>query len=337
MRLLVKTRPGRARTLALGGVGLAIREKPLLPSVEASRGTRAAAAPVWHVAEVADVGAREANPWDVCHRLMDRGLGATGEIVFAEPDIEQRWIYGERGEQALMLTKPCGVPDAQNASYPLGPSERWFGEAEFSQLYAAAAAVGDPGAARLRIAHVDTGFDPLQAVKPTHIAFALQRNFIEGEPPNDATDRSDALIKTLGHGTGTLGILAGTWNGTPLGGAAALEVVPIRIADFVVLFRNSVLACFGAPDHDDDYLIGVLNSEYVARLYRNSFRDARQRAFPQIKIAALRALPVPSRRAAKSVYDEIIRISQALQAKKGADPSLLNALEAAVTRAYFGE
>lgn len=103
------------------------------------------------------------------------------------------------------------------------------------------------------------------------------------------------------------------------------------------LFRNSVLACFGAPDHDDDYLIGVLNSEYVARLYRNSFRDARQRAFPQIKIAALRALPVPSRRAAKSVYDEIIRISQALQAKKGADPSLLNALEAAVTRAYFGE
>jgi hypothetical protein len=240
MRLLVKVRPGRARTLALAGVGLAIRKDPLLPSVEAPKRAGLAAAPAWHLADVTD--AREANPWDLCHRLMDRGLGATGEVVFAEPDIEQRWIYGERGDQALTLTKPCGVPDQQNASYPLGPSERWFGEAEFSQLYAAAAAVGDPGAARLRIAHVDTGYDPLQAVKPKHIAFALQKNFIEGEPPNDATDRSDGLIKALGHGTGTLGILAGTWNGAPLGGAAALEAVPIRIADFVVLFRNSALA-----------------------------------------------------------------------------------------------
>ncbi len=102
------------------------------------------------------------------------------------------------------------------------------------------------------------------------------------------------------------------------------------------LFRNSVLACFGAPDHDIDYLIGVLNSEYVARLYRNSFRDARQRAFPQIKIEALRTIPIPSRRAAQAVYEQIVKISQALQAKKGADPALLNQLEAAVVRAYVG-
>ena len=239
MRLLVKLRPGRAKTLAMGGVALEIK-KPLLPNIEVPRRPGLAPGAAWHLAEVKDAPA--ANPWDACHRLLDRGLGATGAIEAAEPDIEQRWISGERGEQALALTKPCGVPEPQNSSYPLGPSERWFGEPDFSQLYAAAAAVGDPGGARLRIAHVDTGYDPLQQVKPKHIAFALQRNFVEGEPENDATDRSDALIKTLGHGTGTLGILAGTWNGRILGGAAELEAVPIRIADFVVLFRSSALA-----------------------------------------------------------------------------------------------
>ena len=239
MRLLVKVRPGRAKTLAMAGVALELKQ-PLLPHIEAPKGRGLAAAAAWHIAEVKDSSA--ANAWDACHRLLDPGLGATGGVEFAEPDLEQRWISGERGDQALTLTKPCGVPEQQNSSYPIGPSERWFGEPGFSQLYAAAASVGDPGPGRLRIAHIDTGYDPLQAVKPKHISPTLQRNFVEGEPPNDATDRSDALIKALGHGTGTLGILAGTWNGQILGGAAELETVPIRVADFVVLFRNSAIA-----------------------------------------------------------------------------------------------
>lgn len=239
MRLLVKVRPGRAKTLAMAGVALELKQ-PLLPHIEAPKKPGLAAGAAWHIAEVNDTSA--ASAWDTCHRLLDPGLGANGAVEFAEPDIEQRWISGERGEQALALTRPCGESEKQNSAYPIGPSERWFGEAGFSQLYAAAASVGDPGAGRLRIAHIDTGYDPLQAVKPKHISPTLQRSFVEGEPPNDATDRSDSLIKALGHGTGTLGILAGTWNGQILGGAAELETVPIRVADFVVLFRNSAIA-----------------------------------------------------------------------------------------------
>lgn len=61
------------------------------------------------------------------------------------------------------------------------------------------------------------------------------------------------------------------------------------------LFRNSVLACYGASGHEVDYLLGVLNSETAARIHRAMFRDARQRSFPQVKISHLRALPVPGR------------------------------------------
>lgn len=99
-------------------------------------------------------------------------------------------------------------------------------------------------------------------------------------------------------------------------------------------FRNSVLACFGAPDHDDDYLLAIFNSEYVARLHRNAFRDARQEAFPQLKIEHLRRLPVPSRRAAAKVYDEIVKLSRVLQQSRGDNPRALAQLEALVAGAY---
>ncbi len=99
-------------------------------------------------------------------------------------------------------------------------------------------------------------------------------------------------------------------------------------------FRNSVLACFGAPDHDDDYLVAIFNSEYVARLHRNAFRDARQETFPQLKIEHLRKLPVPSRRAAAKVYNDIVKLSQAMQQARGDNPRVLAQLEALVARAY---
>ena len=45
----------------------------------------------------------------------------------------------------------------------------------------------------------------------------------------------EGILTNLGHGTGTLSLLA-------LGGAEALDVIPIRVANSVVLFRNSSIA-----------------------------------------------------------------------------------------------
>lgn len=96
------------------------------------------------------------------------------------------------------------------------------------------------------------------------------------------------------------------------------------------LFRNSVLACFGAPGHDDDFLLGVLNSDVIARIHRAMHRDARQRAFPQLKVSHLRALPMPGRGIGPD-YDRIAALSRQVQAGK---PGARAELEAAVQRVF---
>lgn len=99
-------------------------------------------------------------------------------------------------------------------------------------------------------------------------------------------------------------------------------------------FTSDLLACFGAPEHDPDYLVGVLNSEYVARLYRNSFRDPRQRALEHLVLEQLQQLPVPSRRAAGAHYEKIVAVARALQQCAGRNPKLLAELDQWVQRAY---
>ena len=47
----------------------------------------------------------------------------------------------------------------------------------------------------------------------------------------------------FGHGTGTLSILAGKdVDGKSFGAAGNLDIVPVRVANWVVLFRNSAIA-----------------------------------------------------------------------------------------------
>lgn len=97
------------------------------------------------------------------------------------------------------------------------------------------------------------------------------------------------------------------------------------------LFRNSVLACYGAPGHDLDYLLGVLNSDTAARIHRAMFRDARQKAFPQVKVSHLRALPIPGRDIG-GLYERIANASRAAQA---GEPGAIAELHALVEQAYL--
>ena len=63
-------------------------------------------------------------------------------------------------------------------------------------------------------------------------------------------------------------------------------------------FRNSVLALRAPDGYSVEYLLGVLNSRTVAALYSAATAEAHQRAFPQIKVGALKRLPLPDPRAA---------------------------------------
>ena len=77
----------------------------------------------------------------------------------------------------------------------------------------------------MRIAHLDTGYDRQHETRPMHLLMELGRSFVDadrlhnnGEDPNNQA----FLLDNSGHGTGTLGILAGALKRLPmtsLGGA----------------------------------------------------------------------------------------------------------------------
>jgi subtilisin family serine protease len=107
--------------------------------------------------------------------------------------------------------------------------------------------VGPPVGAKVRIAHLDTGYATHDAL-PQFLREDLARNFVEPDNPLSAIDPgTDGFLKNPGHGTGTMSILAGTrmpqgaWNDF-LGGAPHAEVAPVRIGDSVVHFYSSSMA-----------------------------------------------------------------------------------------------
>ena len=246
-RILVKAAPGLSATkLTFGAAAVPYTVTPLFESIGAHGGLGAAADDVWYVlAPAADAGSVE-NPWDVCHQLLQSGFGVAGPPPkFAEPDLEQKWVYGSPTELGQSLAQSCDVVDPQNQDFPRDPNNYWFRDAAHSQFDSAIAAIGGPDvAAKVRIAHFDTGYDPNHKSLPKRLRRDIARNFVDDDSPNDASDRTGGLFTNLGHGTGTLSILAGA--GIPattlLGGAPFAEVVPVRVANRVVLFSNSSIA-----------------------------------------------------------------------------------------------
>lgn len=203
------------------------------------------------------------HPWDQAHALLESSAGfaatRTG-IEAVEPDLAQSWPFPdpETQEQApppasFAAAPVCAFDDQEGkGGKALGIGAAWnFGDA-FSQLASARARVGKK-LERIRIAHLDTGYDPDHLTRPLYLNTALQRNFVAGEDPHDAVDRipAGALLTNRGHGTGTLSLLAGNrLAGNPPGwkkfndyiGAAPLaQIIPVRVANWVVRFTTGTL------------------------------------------------------------------------------------------------
>src|SRR6185437_1728033 len=139
-------------------------------------------------------------------------------------------------------------PQDRGGGKVVGPDRfGWHLEDGFTQLRSARSLeFSEP---RTRIAHVDTGYFREHATVPEHIAHHLERSFVDdGGNPSSAVDPDNRvfLIDNSGHGTGTIGILAGgkvaAQGGEYLGGAPQAEIVPLRVADRVVLLGTSALA-----------------------------------------------------------------------------------------------
>src|SRR5215475_402710 len=246
-RILVKAAPGLSQSsMTFGVAGAPLQIEPLFTSIGPPGGIGVAANDLWYVVTPPPAMAGQ-NAWDVCHSLL-QGLGINGTPApkFAEPDIEQRWMTSSAAQAGQALAQSCDTRDPQNPDYPRNANDYWFRDSAHSQFDAAIAAIGGPDvASQVRIAHFDTGYDPNHHSLPKRLRRdGIQRNFVDGDRPNDASDRTTGLFTNLGHGTGTLGILAGTGipQQTLLGGAPFAEIVPIRVANRVVLFSNSSIA-----------------------------------------------------------------------------------------------
>lgn len=240
-------------SLALAGnAKLGFKAKPMMPSITPETGgsqrglRRRTEAAIWHELELQG---DTINPWDACHAAVGTGLGLSGgaHIEFAEPDMEQQWMWGARDADFNALQGQCGTPVPQKGA----PFERvedddlWFLNEGHSGLLAAREALNIDEAA-IRIAHLDTGFDPDHVSRPRRLRTDLARNFVEGG--DCAIDRPGGVIlPNHGHGVATLALLAGNEAifGTrkiAIGGAANFEVVPIRVSKSVVLFKTSAIA-----------------------------------------------------------------------------------------------
>jgi subtilisin family serine protease len=213
----------------------------------------AGTAATWHVAR--PVSAADApTAWDIAHALrLTSGLARAEVLV--EPDLEQEWPYEHpRARQtrgAPGAAETCTFDD-QVASLPRVEHRfAWQLDDERTQLRRARASVSN-GGPTIRVVHLDTGYDEQHATTPANLRTDLQKNFVHGEDEGDARDRgTGGPLKNPGHGTGTLGILAGkhlrfSSGGYAfddlLGGAPRAEVVPVRVGTSVIQIRTSSVA-----------------------------------------------------------------------------------------------
>lgn len=244
-RILVKLLP----SVALAAADPRANLRPLYDSPTAAGDFGLVSGPRWHLADLPD-GA--ANPWDLAHGQVADQLGIDqSAVLFAEPDLPQSFKVSDEDSASggpFAAAQHCvAVPQDSTHNKVIGPSNAWHLLPNYSQLGLARDAVNfsDP---RIRIAHIDTGYDPTHSACPEHIRKDLERNFADGnDNPNSATDpgRGRAIPDNSGHGTGTIGILAGGRVLPPndyLGGAPQAEIVPLRISNSVVLFYVSAFA-----------------------------------------------------------------------------------------------
>src|SRR5262249_37413575 len=157
---------------------------------------------------------------------------------FAEPDLAQRWFV--EGDETLAVNKRPQGPAPQRGDYPHERDDDWFRDDRHGQFRRALATLGE-AAGVVRVAHLDTGYDPQHLSLPSRLRRDLGRSFIPGEEDKNAEDRTEGAFTQLGHGTGTLGLLAGrdpVLQTNTIGAAPFVEIVPLRVANSVVLFSN---------------------------------------------------------------------------------------------------
>ncbi|MBL8299682.1 MAG: S8 family serine peptidase [Rhodanobacteraceae bacterium] len=226
---------------------------------------------------VAAAGSDAEHPWDRAHAMALSAATAfaangRGDIVAVEPDLEQDWEHSRRNPSTSGdAAEQCRFDDQDDSGGKAkADGVAWNLREAFSQLAAARDQVGDK-LTNIRIAHLDTGYDPDHHTLPPNLRHDLQRSFVKADgTPDDARDRAPqgSPFSNRGHGCGTLSLLAGnrldgTAPGWPdfrdfVGAAARAQVIPVRIANGVVRFTtSSMVQGFGYAVEKDAHVLSM--------------------------------------------------------------------------------
>ena len=189
--------------------------------------------------------------WDLAHARVAEELGlAADDVLFVEPDLALDLVGAGHEDPneakesgGLALGASCSeVPEDGSCGKAVGGGFAWH--LDRSGLRVARQQPFDEP--RTRIAHLDTGYAPHHVTVPEHVLHHLGQTFVPGEAQGSGADpgRTGWLLDASGHGTGTLGLLAGRDHPTlgPFSGAPGAEVLPLRIAPRVVLLYTSAFA-----------------------------------------------------------------------------------------------
>jgi hypothetical protein len=276
---LVKLRPGTATTRA--GVEDEWQFIPLASETQ----TRGGSTPVgnwWYLAPRATTGKTRTSSltdtdWDAAYNLYMRKSDSStrgadqktplrrrgiesDKIEFIEPDLgffspvaANSVFEANTAMSAEAASAQPGSPATRH--WPQFPSVGAYQDDAYSQLRAAREAVEarmaetkDPP---VRVAFLDTGYDPKHIACPSNINKSLSRNFVEDEsnPNGVSLELQPGAAGSQSHGTGTIGILAGQpvrlegpgGKVVLSGGAPSAEIIPMRVSTSVVHFENPVL------------------------------------------------------------------------------------------------
>jgi hypothetical protein len=198
------------------------------------------------------------HPWDRAHDLRSgRYAGAESLRLesddYIEPDLEHALEFDFKRcimpSAKARAAGPVRIGDPYSTYWP--PTEAPFAwHLAKSELSLARADVGSQ-ADRVRVAILDTGYDPAHLTVPEGIQAGAAHDFVEQQAGAEDPG-ADGVFCNSGHGTATMAILAGkhvTVAGEKgqlfddfLGGTPVSQVVPVRIADSVLHFFSSAMA-----------------------------------------------------------------------------------------------
>jgi hypothetical protein len=101
-------------------------------------------------------------------------------------------------------------------------------------------------------------------------------------------------------------------------------------------FRNSLLACRAVSNLDPHFITAILNGPVAIAWHRSRFRDARQRSFPQVKVAHLATQPFPilDRAQAPELHDRLASMSRNAHRSATRTDSLLHELRVTALHAF---